>query len=85
MPKFTVYRDVQEVFIVAMVCEIEAETADEAERIADESGPRIDWSGEYADESGPRIDWRDWSSEYADTLDGCVYRVRPAPAERTDR
>ena len=71
MPKFAVYRDVQEVFIVAMRCEIEAETADEAERIADESGPRIDW--------------RDWGSEYADTLDGCVYRVRPAPAERTDR
>jgi len=71
MPKFTVYRDVQEVFIVAMVCEIEAETADEAERIADEGDPSIDWS--------------DWDSEFAYTLDGCVYRVRPAPAERTDR
>ena len=71
MPKFTVYRDVQEVFIVTMRCEIEAETADEAERIADESGPRIDW--------------RDWGSEYAYTLDGCVYRVQSAPAERTDR
>ena len=38
-----------------------------------------------ADESGPRIDWRGWSSEYADTLDGCYYRVQPAPVERTDR
>ena len=71
MPKFAVYRDEQEVFIVTTRCEIEAETADEARRIADESGPRIDWI--------------DWSSEYADTLDGCEYRVQPPPVERTDR